>query len=155
MTPASSLLFELNRLSTGREKKEHELSGLLKNSYQNRDLILKEKSNFYDQETPFKDLTPSNQFHIRQTMDKKLLLRLELSKEQVNNFIEFLTVIKDYHMVLNETLLEILKEVRLALLSGKVMKKSDLESILMRKDKRELEGHPNEEIVHKLFDMMI
>lgn len=40
VTPASSLLFELNNLYRGREKKEQELSGLLKNSFQNREDIL-------------------------------------------------------------------------------------------------------------------
>lgn len=65
-------------------------------------------------------------------MDKKLLKRLELSKEQVNNFTEFLKIIKEYHIVMNDTLLHILKEVRMTLLSGKVMKKSDLEFILTK-----------------------
>jgi hypothetical protein len=41
LTPASILLFEMNRLSNHKEKKEYELNGLLKNSYQNRDSILK------------------------------------------------------------------------------------------------------------------
>ena len=83
---------------------------MLKNSFQNRESILHEKSHFYDQETPFNDLTPSNQFRLRQLMDKKLVHRLELSKEQVNNFTAYLTDIKEYHVILNETILEILKK---------------------------------------------
>lgn len=80
ITPASTLMFELSRMMTGRDRKERELSGLLQNSFQNRDSILYEKSNFYEDESPFNDLSPSNQFKLRQLMDKKLLHRLELSK---------------------------------------------------------------------------
>ena len=64
-----------------------------------------EKSHFYDSETPFKDLTPSNQYKLRQLMDKKLLRRLELSREQINNFNEYLIEIKEYHVILNSTIL--------------------------------------------------
>lgn len=81
------------------------MAGLLKNSFQNRDSILSEKSFFYDQETSFADLTPANQFKLRQLMNKKLEHRLELSKEQVNKFTEYLNEIKDYHVILNETIL--------------------------------------------------
>lgn len=45
-------------------------------------------------------------------MNKKLNHRLEISKEQVNKFISYLYEIKNYHVILNETVLEILKEVR-------------------------------------------
>jgi hypothetical protein len=47
LTPASILLFELHKLSNEKDKKEYELTGLLKNSFQNRDSILKEKELFY------------------------------------------------------------------------------------------------------------
>lgn len=43
LTSASGLLFEMHKLSDERERKEYELTGLLKNSYQNRDSILTEK----------------------------------------------------------------------------------------------------------------
>ena len=66
-------------------------------------------------------------------MDKKLMRRLELSREQINNFTDYLFEIKDYHVILNNTILEILKEIRQALLSGKVMKRSDLAEILKAK----------------------
>lgn len=65
-------------------------------------------------------------------MNKKLEHRLELSKEQVNKFTDYLNEIKDYHVILNETILEILKEVRKTLLSGKVMKVEDLKEILSK-----------------------
>lgn len=81
----------------------------MKNSYQNRDSILSEKSFFYDQETTFADMSPKNQFKLRQLMNKKLEHRLELSKEQVNKFVEFLNEIKEYHVIFNEAILEILK----------------------------------------------
>jgi hypothetical protein len=60
---------------------------------------------FYDKETTFADLSPSNQFKLRQLMNKKLEHRLELSKEQVNKFVEYLSEIKDYHVILNEAIL--------------------------------------------------
>jgi hypothetical protein len=50
----------------------------------------------------------------------------------VNKFVEFLNEIKEYHVIFNEAILEILKEVRKVLLSGKVMKMGDLESILQK-----------------------
>lgn len=40
LTNASILLFEMNKLNKEKYKKEFELTGLLKNSYQNRDTIL-------------------------------------------------------------------------------------------------------------------
>ena len=43
LTSASILLFEMNRLNKEKQKKEYELTGLLKNSFQNRDSILREK----------------------------------------------------------------------------------------------------------------
>lgn len=64
---------------------------------------------FYEHETPFNNLSPSNQFKLRQLMDKKLMHRLELSKEQINKFVAYLSEIKDYHVILNDTILEILK----------------------------------------------
>lgn len=45
-------------------------------------------------------------------MDQKLLRRLELSKEQVNNFNDYLIEIKEYHVILNECIIQILKEIR-------------------------------------------
>lgn len=81
---------------------------------------------FYESENTFNDLSPSKQFQLRKVMNKKLDHRLEISKEQVNKFISYLYEVKNYHVVLNETILDILKEVRLALLKGKVMKISDL-----------------------------
>ena len=56
-------------------------------------------------------------------MDKKLVHRLELSREQINSFVHYLYEVKDYHLILNETILQILKEVREILLIGKVMKR--------------------------------
>ncbi len=38
-------------------------------------------------------------------MNHKLEHRLELSKEQVNKFIEYLGEIKDYHVILNDPIL--------------------------------------------------
>lgn len=58
-------------------------------------------------------------------MNKKLNHRLEISKEQVNKFISYLYEVKNYHVILNDTILQILKEVRDTLLKGKVMKISD------------------------------
>ncbi len=40
ITAATGLLFELHNMTENRDKKEFELAGLLKNSYQNRDSIL-------------------------------------------------------------------------------------------------------------------
>ena len=40
-------------------------------------------------------------------------------------------------------------------MTGKVMKISDLSSIIEAKPKNQLIGHPNELILQKLFDMMI
>lgn len=91
---------------SGKDQKERELSGLLHNSFQNREAILFEKSSFYETETPFNDLSPSNQFKLRQLMDKKLFHRLELSKEQVNKFIAYVAEIKEsYHYIINDTIL--------------------------------------------------
>jgi hypothetical protein len=41
LTSASILLFEMNKLNREKQRKEYELSGLLKNSFQNRDSILR------------------------------------------------------------------------------------------------------------------
>ena len=41
LTSASILLFEMNKLNQEKAKKEYELTGLLKNSFQNRDSILR------------------------------------------------------------------------------------------------------------------
>lgn len=38
-------------------------------------------------------------------MNKKLNHRLEISKEQVNKFISYLNDIKNYHVILNDTIL--------------------------------------------------
>jgi hypothetical protein len=40
ITAATGLLFELHNMTENKDKKEFELAGLLKNSYQNRDSIL-------------------------------------------------------------------------------------------------------------------
>jgi hypothetical protein len=34
-------------------------------------------------------------------MDKKLMHRLELSKDQISKFVAYLSEIKDYHVILN------------------------------------------------------
>jgi hypothetical protein len=54
-----------------------------------------------------------------------------------------LSEIKDYHVILNETILQILKEVREGLLKGKVMKMSDLNDIMKDKKDQDLKGYPN------------
>lgn len=41
LTMPSILLFEMNNLNKQKQKKEYELTGLLKNSFQNRDSILR------------------------------------------------------------------------------------------------------------------
>lgn len=76
-------------------------------------------------------------------MARRLQHRLELSKDQVQNFISFLSEIKEYYVILNETILQILTEVRDMLISGKVMKSKDLENIVKTKDPKELQGYPN------------
>ena len=88
-------------------------------------------------------------------MNKKLNRRLEISKEQVNTFTSYLYEVKNYHVILNNTILDILREVREALLKGKVMKLSDLEDIIETKPVEDLRGHPNELIVKTLTEMMI
>jgi hypothetical protein len=45
-------------------------------------------------------------------MNKKLNHRLEISKEQINKFVDYLYEVKNYHVILNETILEILRQVR-------------------------------------------
>ena len=80
LTSASILLFELNKLSQEKERKEYELTGLLKNSFQNRDSILREKEAFYESENPFSELSSSKQFQLRKVMNKKLNHRLEISR---------------------------------------------------------------------------
>ena len=57
-------------------RKENELTGLLKNSFQNRDSILREKEVFYESENQFNDLSPSKQFQLRKVMNQKLNIRL-------------------------------------------------------------------------------
>lgn len=100
-------------------------------------------------------MSPSKQFQLRKVMNKKLNHRLEISKEQVNKFTSYLFEVKDYHVILNDTILEILKEVRETLLRGKVMKLTDLETIISTKKPEDLRGHPNEMIVKTLTEMMI
>jgi hypothetical protein len=58
-------------------------------------------------------------------------------------------------VILNEAILEVLKEVRKTLLSGKVMKMGDLLGILEKFRQEELSFYPNNKIVSKLKDMMI
>ena len=67
-------------------------------------------------------------------MNKKLNHRLEISKEQVNKFIAYLYEVKNYHVILNDTILQILREVRDTLLKGKVMKISDFEHTISNKN---------------------
>ena len=155
LTNASILLFEMNKLNKERRKKEFELTGLLKNSYQNRDTILREKEILYESESTFNELSPSKQFQLRKVMNQKLNHRLEISKEQVNKFISYLYEVKNYHVILNETILDILKEVRLALLKGKVMKIADFEEIVASKNPEDLREHPNDLIIRTLTEMMI
>lgn len=155
LTAASILLFQMNKLSNQKNKKQYQLNGLLKNSFQNRDNILKQKEVFYESQNPFNDLSPSKQFQLRKVMNKKLNHRLEISKEQVNKFVAYLYEIKNYHVVLNDTVLQIMKEVRETLLRGKVMKSSDLQKIIERKSQGDLVGYPNELIVKTLTEMMI
>lgn len=81
--------------------------------------------------------------------------RLELSKEQVNKFTAYLSEIKEYHVILNDTILQILREVRECLMTGKVMKNGDLAAIVAGKDRALLGGYPNEVILGKLADMMV
>lgn len=50
----------------------------------------------------------------------------------MNKFTEYLNEIKDYHVILNDAILDILKQVRKTLLSGKVMKAGDLSDILAK-----------------------
>ena len=88
-------------------------------------------------------------------MNKKLNHRLEISKEQVNKFIAYLYEVKNYHVILNDTILQILKEVRDTLLKGKVMKISDFEHIVSNKNEDDLNNYPNELIVKTLTEMMI
>ncbi len=88
-------------------------------------------------------------------MNQKLNHRLEISKEQVNKFVAYLQEVKDYHVILNDTVLRILAEVREGLLKGKVMKISDLESIVRNKNQDDLRGYPNELILKTLTEMMI
>ena len=73
----------------------------------------------------------------------------------MNKFVEYLSEIKDYHVILNEAILEVLKEVRKTLLSGKVMKMADLVGILERFSEEEINFYPNNKIVSRLRDMMI
>ena len=73
----------------------------------------------------------------------------------MNKFVSYLFEVKEYHVILNETILDILRQVRETLLRGKVMKISDLEDILRSKSPSELRGHPNELIVRTLTEMMI
>ena len=88
-------------------------------------------------------------------MNQKLNHRLEISKEQVNKFVSYLQEVRDYHVILNETVLKILAEVREALLKGKVMKITDLEKIVSNKNEEDLRGYPNELILKTLTEMMI
>ncbi len=73
----------------------------------------------------------------------------------MNKFVEYLSEIKDYHVILNEVILEVLKEVRKTLLSGKVMKMADLVGILEKFSEEEINFYPNNKIVSRLRDMMI
>jgi hypothetical protein len=57
--------------------------------------------------------------------------------------VAYLWEIKNYHVILNDTMLEILKEVRQNLLSGKVMKSSNLSDIIASKNKQEIAKYPN------------
>jgi hypothetical protein len=50
-------------------------------------------------------------------------------------------------VILNQTILQVLSEVRESLLSGRVMKSGDLDEIVSSKPKKELEKYPNGLIV--------
>ena len=58
-------------------------------------------------------------------------------------------------MILNDTILDILKEVRLALLKGKVMKIADFKEIVASKNPEDLKEYPNDLIIRTLIEMMI
>ena len=73
----------------------------------------------------------------------------------MNKFVEYLNEIKEYHVILNEAILDVLKEVRGMLLSGKVMKMADLLGVLENFKPEDLTCYPNSKIVTKLKDMMI
>ena len=100
---------------------------MLKNSYQNRKDTLLDKSNFYGDKISYHDLSPESQFRLRKVMNRKLSHRFELSKEQVHNFVDYLHEIKEDHIIISDTVIEILSRIRQNLLGGKVMKHNDLE----------------------------
>lgn len=54
-----------------------------------------DKSTYYDEKISFHDLSPQSQFQLRLVMNQKLSHRLELSKEQVHNFVAYLHEIKE------------------------------------------------------------
>lgn len=114
-----------------------------------------DKSNFYSDKISFHDLSPESQFRLRKVMNKKLSHRLELSKEQVHNFVNYLYEIKEDHVIISETVIDVLARIRQNLLGGKVMKHNDLEDILSRYTKEELLSHPTAGIIAKLRAMMI
>jgi len=58
-------------------------------------------------------------------------------------------------VILNDVILDVLKNVRKTLLSGKVMKSADLSEILDKHDQKAINVYPNNKIVTKLKDMMI
>lgn len=88
-------------------------------------------------------------------MNKKLSHRLELSKEQVHNFVSYLYELKNEHMIINEEVIEILSKIRENLLGGKVMKNNDLEAILSKYKQSDLDAPSTAKIIARLRAMMI
>lgn len=114
-----------------------------------------DKSNFYDDKISFHDLSPESQFRLRRVMNRKLSHRLELSKEQVHNFVAYLREIRDDHIIISDQVIDILSQIRQSLLGGKVMKQHDLEAILRGFPKGDLQGPPTSTIISRLQAMMV
>ena len=65
--------------------------------------------------------------HLRNIMQKKLAHRLDLSKRQIELFVDLLNEIKSLHILIEEGLVDLLAEIRNELVNGRTLRRSDFQ----------------------------
>lgn len=86
-------------------------------------------------------------------MKKKLEHRLDLSKRQVELFLDLIREIKDSHTLIEQGLVNLMAEIRDELVNGRTIRKKDFQGLL-RKHKFNKEEAETKHILNKLKYMM-
>ncbi|KAL4465183.1 hypothetical protein ABPG72_019337 [Tetrahymena utriculariae] len=112
-----------------KSKGNDNLMRLLEQSMANRKEIILDKLNVINS---INEMSPQNQDRVRYIMRRKFHKRINLNSDQIAKFLDMLDFLKDSNMAISENLKIALKELRILLIQGKILKNETFQEIILQ-----------------------